>query len=124
MNTPYDQFPDLEVVALREKLQQLEVKLAQAQAVLRDHDLLDHKANISDEELIITKQIGKLRELSDKNIPLQLEDIKILEILVKTLLAIRGKAVPVEKDKKKDAKPDIAKLLKIAGDKKFERDDV
>lgn len=111
----FDTFPDLEVLSLRRKVQELEAKLEQAQAVLREHDLLDAKANISDEEIITTKQIAKLRELSDKNIPFQLEDVKVLEILVKTLLSIRGKSVPVEqKTRKKEAAPDIAKLLKIA----------
>lgn len=112
--TPYDEFPDLEVLALRKQVKELELKLAQAQAVLREHDLLDVKAVISDEESICTAQIAKYKELSDKNIPFQLEDVKNFEILVKTLLAIRGKSVPVEKPKKKEEKPDIAKLLKIA----------
>lgn len=124
-NPPYSEFPDLEVVSLRRRVQELELQLAQAQAVLRENDLLDAKAApISDEEAIALKQISQLKELSDKGIPLQLEDIKVFEILVKCLLAIRGKA-PVDdgtKKKKKEEKPDIAKLLKIAGDKNFERD--
>lgn len=115
MNTPYDDFPDLEVVSLRKQVKELESKLAQAQAVLRENDLLDAKsAIISDEEVIVTAQIAKLRELSDKNIPFQIEDVKVLEILVKCLLAIRGKTVVEEKPKKKEAKPDVSKLLRIA----------
>lgn len=117
-----DNFPDLEVLSLRKKVQELEQKLNQAQAVLRENDLLDAKTNISDEEAIAIKQIAQIKELSDKGIPLQLEDIKTFEILVKTLLAIRGKSIPAEKPKKKEEKPDIAKLLSIAGNKNFERD--
>lgn len=124
MSTPYDELPDLEVVSLRRLVKELEAKLAQAQAVLRENDLLDAtNAPVSDEESVAVKQIALIKELSDKGIPLQLEDIKQFEILVKTLLAIRGKSIPEEK-KKKEEKPDIAKLLKIAGDKRFNgRDD-
>ena len=118
----FDTFPDLEVLSLRRKVQELEAKLEQAQAVLREHDLLDAKANISDEEAICVAQIAKYRELSDKKIPFQMEDTKNFEILVKCLLAIRGKTITEPKSKKKEDKPDIAKLLKIAGDKSFERD--
>lgn len=120
----YSQFPDLEIVELRKRVRELEQKLAEAQAILRENDLLDVKANISDEEAIITKQISKFRELSDKNIPFQNDDFKNLDILVKALLAIRGKSIaPVaEKKKKKEEKPDVAKLLAIAGEKSFDRD--
>lgn len=112
----YEIFPDLEIIELRKRVRELEQQLAQAQAVLRENDLLDVKANISDEEAIITKQIAKFRELSDKDIPFQNDDFKNLDILVKALLAIRGKTLaPVaEKKKKKEEKPDIGKLLKIA----------
>ncbi len=116
MKTPYDEIPDLEVVSLRKRVQELEKKLGQAQAVLRDNDLLDEQlTHISDEEVIVIAQIAKLRELSDKDIPFQLEDVKVLEILVKCLLSIRGKSVPVEGGKKKKSENvDVAKLLKIA----------
>lgn len=124
MSSPYNEntFPDLEVLSLRKKVQELEQKLAQAEAVLRENDLLDAKSHISNEEAIAIKQIALIKELSDKGVPLQLEDIKQFEILVKTLLAIRGKAIPEDKPKKKTAEPDIAKLLSIAGNKNFERD--
>lgn len=116
-NTPYDEtFPDLEVLSLRKKVQELEQKLNQAQAVLRENDLLDAKSHVSNEEAIAIKQISLIKELSDKGVPLQLEDIKQFEILVKTLLAIRGKAIPDDKAKKKVEKPDIAKLLKFVED--------
>lgn len=116
MSANYDDesFPDLEVVRLRRRIQELEQSLANAQSVLREHDLLDAKSHVSDEEEITTKQISKLRELSDKGVPFQIEDVKVLEILVKTLLSIRGKAMPIEKPKKKEEKVDIGKLLKIA----------
>jgi hypothetical protein len=112
----YSQFPDLEVIDLRKRVRELEQQLELARAVLREHDLLDAKAVISDEEAIITKQISKFRELSDKNIPFQNDDFKNLDILVKALLAIRGKAAPPveKKPKKKEEKADVAKLLRIA----------
>jgi hypothetical protein len=115
MSNPYETFPDLEIIELRKRVRELEQQLAQAQAVLRENDLLDEKVSISEEEQIITRQISKFKELSDKNIPFQNDDYKNLDILIKALLAIRGKAVPVVKEKKKKKeKPDLAKLLKIA----------
>lgn len=111
----YDEnFPDLEVVALRKRLRELEQRLSEAHAVLRDNDLLDAKSTISDEESVCVAQIAKYKELSDKNIPFQPDDVKLFEILVKTLLSIRGKTVVEPKAKKKEEKPDVAKLLKIA----------
>jgi hypothetical protein len=120
----YTEFPDLEIVELRKRIRELESSLSQAQAVLRENDLLDAKAIISDEESICIRQIAKFKELSDKNIPFQDQDFKNLETLVKTLLAIRGKTIvaPADKKKKKEEKPDVAKLLAIAGNKNFERD--
>lgn len=121
--TPYDEIPDLEIVTLRKRIQELESRLSQAQAVLRENDLLDEKSYVSAEEGICISQIAKYEELDQKNIPFQLEDVKTFEILVKCLLAIRGKSAPVEA-KKKETKVDIQNLLKIAGNKKFTgRDD-
>jgi VIT1/CCC1 family predicted Fe2+/Mn2+ transporter len=118
-----EKFPDLEILSLRKKIKELEQQLSQAQSVLREYDLLDAKSHISDEEIVLTRQISKMRELSDKNVPFTLEDVKVLEILVKTLLAVRGKA-PVEekRSKKKEEKPDVAKLLKIVEDGKKAND--
>lgn len=115
-SNPYESFPDLEILELRKRVRELEAALAQAQAVLRENGLEDAKVTISEEEQIITRQISKFKELSDKNIPFQNDDFKNLDILVKALLAIRGKqAAPVtEKKKKKEEKPDVAKLLQIA----------
>lgn len=119
MSTPYDDFPDLEVVALRKQIKELESKLTQAQAVLRENDLLDAKSHISPEESIIVSQIGKLKELDDKNIPFQIEDVKVLEILVKCLIAVRAKSPIVDdKKKKKEEKVDVAKLLKFVEESK------
>ncbi len=111
---PYAEFPDLEVVDLRKQVKELESKLAQAQSILREHDLLDAKSHTSAEEEICIAQISKYKELSDKNIPFQLEDVKTFEILVKCLLAIRGKSIPTEKPKKKENPIDVARLLQIA----------
>jgi hypothetical protein len=122
---PYESFPDLEILELRKRVRELEAKLTAAQAVLRENDLLDAKSNISDEEQIALKLISKFKELVDKSIPFQNDDYKNFDTTVKALLAIRGKTViaPVEKKKKKEEKPDVAKLLAIAGNKKFDERD-
>lgn len=118
----YKTYPDLEIIELRKRVRELEQQLAQAQAVLRENGLEEAKSIVSDEESILIRQIAKFKELSDKNIPFQNDDYKNLDILIKALLAIRGKQiVPVtEKKKKKEEKPDVAKLLAIAGNKKFD----
>ncbi|MBW3545205.1 MAG: hypothetical protein KY428_06330 [Bacteroidetes bacterium] len=115
-DNPYESFPDLEIIELRKKVRELESSLAQAQAILRENDLLDAKATISDEEQIALRLISKFKELTDKNIPWENDDYKNYDITVKALLAIRGKSVPdpSKKPKKKEEAPDITKLLKIA----------
>lgn len=112
-----DNFPevaDLEVLELRKKVKELEQKLSQYERQLKEAGLLERTSKVSDEEQICIDQIAQLRELSDKKVPFQTEDVKNLEVLVKTLQMARGKA-PVEekKAKKKEDKPDIGKLLKI-----------
>ena len=121
---PYEKFPDLEIIELRKRVRELEASLAEAKAVLRDNGLEEAKSVVSDEEAVCIRQIAKYKELSDKNVPFQPDDVKMFETLVKTLLAIRGKVIaPVqEKKKKKEEKPELEKLLSIVGDKKFERD--
>lgn len=115
----FPEIEDLEILKLRKELQELKAKYAEAEQILKDNGLLDKVSTESDEIRVCKTQIAKLAEISDKGIPFQLEDIKVLEILVKTLMLAKGK-LPVEtkeKPKKKEEKPDIAKLLSIAGEK-------
>lgn len=125
MSNPYESFPDLEILELRKRVRELESQLAQAQAVLRENDLLDEKVSISAEEQVCIAQIAKFKELTDNKIPFQPDDVKMFETFVKTLLSIRGKPVPTSttKKKKKEDKPDVAKLLAIAGEKSFDERD-
>jgi hypothetical protein len=78
---------------------------------LKENDLLDEVSQVSDTEAICTNEIAKLKVASDNGI-LTLEDVKILDLLVKNLLAIKGKSVPEEKKGKKGIKP-VAELLSI-----------
>ena len=104
---------DLEVLALRKKVSELELQLGQYERILKDNDLLDSPPRITDAELICVSEIAKLKILSDKGM-FGADEAKILDTLVKNLLLVQGKAPIEEKKKKKQDKPDIAKLLKIA----------
>jgi hypothetical protein len=108
MNFP--EIDNMELSRLKKKVAELEIELAKAQEVLKDNDLMDEVAKISDTEAICTNEIAKLRIASDNGI-LTFEDVKILDLLVKNLLAIQGKA-PEEKNKKK-GKASVAELLSI-----------
>jgi hypothetical protein len=112
-----DKFPELSDLAetkLRKENLELRTKLQTYEKLLQENGLLERLSQISDSETICHQQIGKLRELSDKGIPFQLEEIKQLEILVKTLLMAQGKAPVVEAPKKKTEKANVATLLQIA----------
>jgi hypothetical protein len=112
----YPELQNLEITKLRRKILDLEVEVRKCREILQENDLLDEVDNssISNEEAICLEQIKMLKELSDKA-PLTLEDVKILDLLVKNLLAIRGKA-PIDDSGKKKKKPEVnvADLLKIA----------
>lgn len=108
--------PDLEVVRLRQENAALRKQLEVAQDVLRENGLEDVlPQQVEPAELICIKQIGLLQQLSDKGLPFATEDVRNLEILVKTLLTIRGKASVEAKETKSKKKPDakIADLLAI-----------
>jgi hypothetical protein len=111
-----DILPDFEVVRLRQENASLRKQLEAAQQVLVENGLDEVGPKpVEPAELICIKQIGLLQQLSDKGLPFATEDIKNLEVLVKTLLAIRGKA-PVESEsasKKKKPEAKIADLLSI-----------
>ena len=108
--------PDFEVVRLRGEVAALKRQLDEANSVLEENGLTEAKPKeVTPHEKICHQQIAKLAELSNKGLPFAIEDIKSLEILVKTLLAIQGKSVPVDEKKplkKKDA-PKVADLLAI-----------
>lgn len=120
------EIPDLEVLRLRQEVLQLRNQLEEAQKILEENGLQEVGPRfVEPSEVVCVTQIDLLKQISDKKIPFTNEDIKNLEILVKTLLAIRGKslvAVDDGKKKKKNESPDIAKLLSIAGAKNFERE--
>lgn len=123
MSTKYDAdvtdkellLPDLEVLRLRTEIAELRVKLADAQRILAENDLLDEMPKqIAQEERIALQQIDILAQLSDKGMPFANEDVKNFEVLVKTLLAIRGRSMPEEKEKKKKGTaPKVAELINI-----------
>jgi hypothetical protein len=109
-----DNYPEVasaEVERLKKKVAELEIELAKAHSILRDNDLEEETANISDAEVICVNEIHKLKVASDHGI-LTLEDVKVLDLLVKNLLAIRGKPIEEKKDKKKGTKS-VAELLSI-----------
>lgn len=109
MNFP--EIDNLEISKLKKKISELEIELAKAQEILKENDLLDEVAKVSDTEAICTNEIAKLKIASDRGI-LTLEDVKILDLLVKNLLAIKGKAPEEEVKKKKGAKT-VGELLSI-----------
>lgn len=107
----YPELDNIEIERLRKKIVELELELSKARSLLQDNDLYESLPTTSDEEVICVNEIHKLRIASDNGI-LTLEDVKILDLLVKNLLAIRGKPVEEKKDKKKGAKS-VAELLSI-----------
>jgi len=107
----YHQLDNLEIEKLRKRVAELELELSKAHSLLQDNDLFEDLPAICDEEVICVSEIHKLRIASDNGI-LTLEDVKILDLLVKNLLAIRGKPVEEKKEKKKGAKS-VAELLSI-----------
>jgi len=111
---------DIVETKLRKENLELRTKLQSYERLLQENGLLEKLSSMSDEESILVSQIAKLKEIDDKGIPFMIEDIKCLEILVKTLQIARGKALPVEMKKpKKDGSPEhVANLLQIAGIKK------
>ena len=107
-------FPEidrLEISKLKKRVAELEIELTKAQEVLKDNDLLDEVLKVSDTEAICTNEIAKLKIASDNGI-LTLEDVKILDLLVKNLLAIKGKT-PIEDKGKKKGPQSVAELLSI-----------
>lgn len=113
-----DKFPELdslELSSLRKKLLELKSKIDKYESVLKENDLLDSVPTASDAELICVRELQRYNELSAKNIPLSMEDVKIIDLLNKNLLLCKGKVpVVVEKKTKKEEKQDVATLLKIA----------
>ena len=115
----YPELSEIEVADLKKKIFELEAKVKKYEEILEDNDLLEEPKTLSIEELICLNEIDKLKIVSDKGC-FTLEDTKIFDLLVKNLLAIRGKA-PVKEDNKKKVKGpvQVADLLKIVnGDKK------
>lgn len=117
----FPEVDELDTIKLRKENLELRTKLQTYEKLLQENGLLERVSQISDSESICHQQIAKLRELSDKGIPFQIEETKQFEILVKTLAIAQGKVPVAEAPKKKPAeKTDVAKLLQLAGEKKFE----
>lgn len=123
MVTNYDdpemeaKLPDLEVLRLRTEVATLKKQLEEVNQILVENDLAEAKPKaISSEERVCLEQIELLAQLSGKGMPYATEDFKNLEIVVKTLLAIRGKSAPASSEDKKPKKKEqasIADLLSI-----------
>lgn len=111
-----EQTTDLELLRTRKELTELKAKLERYESILKDNDLLDSAPTVSDAELICTSQLAKYQKVTANGGVLSLEEVKIVDLLVKNLLLARGKTVPVEKEKKgkKDKQEDVAALLKLA----------
>jgi len=116
MSDIYPEILATELEQAKKENSELKAKLAAAEELLEEHGIAEKK-HVPDEIRVLTTQIAKLAELNDKGVPFDLETVKILEILVKTLAVARGKPTPPDDNKpKKKAKtePDVGKLLKLA----------
>ena len=111
-------YPEVELELLRKRLKEVELQNIKYKTILEDNDLLDGVSTVSDAEAICIKEIGLLRELSEKGAGLSLEDLKLFDILHKNLLLASGKEVPKEDKNKKSGPKEVADLLKIVQDKK------
>jgi hypothetical protein len=110
-------FPDLELDRLRKALVECKSQIEKYESILRDNDLLDSIPTVSDAEFVCRNQIAKYRLAVEKGAVLELNEVKVLDLLVKNLLLAQGKASPVVEKKVSNEKPDVAKLLKLASTK-------
>lgn len=113
----FPEIPDLELEKLRKENSDLRERLVRAEELLKKNNLLEGMPTVSDAEQIAIDQISRLKRISDSGLTFDMETVKIFEIVVKTLMLARGKAPVEEKKTKKEAVPDIGKLLKIAESK-------
>ena len=113
----YVDIDNLEIKQLKKKISELEIELTKAKKILKDNELSDETSLISDEELICINEIHKLRIASDNGI-LTFEDVKVLDLLVKNLMVIRGKPFLEEKKVSKKGTKSVAELLSIVDSKK------
>lgn len=114
------EFPDLELERLKRDLAECKAKLEKYEVILKDNDLLESIPEISDTEFVCRNQIAKYRLAVEKGAILELNEVKVLDLLVKNLLLAQGKAAPVAEKKKEEGKADIGKLLALAGGKNDE----
>lgn len=107
---------DLALLKARKEIIELKAVLQQYEGILRENDLLEEAPKtVSDAEGICIRELARYNELSQKGAGLTLEDVKIVDLLVKNLLLAQGKRpVEVEKKTKKEEKADVATLLKLA----------
>lgn len=117
----YPEITELDKESLKKRIIELEATIRHYETILEENDLLDSPKKISTEEYICISEIEKLKIVSDKG-ALMLEDVKVLDLLVKNLLAIRGKIAPEPKNKKKSGPTPVAELLKIVEKSKIENE--
>jgi hypothetical protein len=110
----YPELDSLEIERLKKKVAELEIELTKARSILEDNDLLEELPTISDTEALCVNEIHKLRVASDNGI-LTLEDVKILDLLVKNLMIAKDKSTPEVKGSKKKGTKTVAELLSIVG---------
>lgn len=106
-----NQFPDLEMLELRQRVKELEGDILQLKSIGAGQGV----KTTSDSELICAQGIRAILEMQKKNGGyIDLEHTKILDLLHKNLLQAQGKQ-PVEEKKKKD-RIEPAKLLQMIKD--------
>jgi hypothetical protein len=108
----YPELDNLEIERLKKRVSELEIELAKARSILEENDLADELPTISDAEAICINEIHKLRVASDNGI-LTLEDVKVLDILVKCTLSLKNKQPITESKSIKKGKKSVAELLSI-----------
>jgi hypothetical protein len=103
---------DLEVLELRKKVKALELENAKFKALLTEHRILDGVQAVSDAQVICVSGLIALKEMQKQSGGyLDLEQVKVLDVLHRNLLLAQGK--PAGEEKKKPKKEDVATLLSI-----------
>ena len=114
----FPEIDQLELERVKRELAEAKSRIEKYEQILQEHDLLEVVPSVSDSEIICINQIEKYRKACQDGAVLTLEEVKIVEIMIRSLILVRGKSIPEDKKKgKKEEKIDVAKLLQIAGGK-------
>lgn len=103
-------YPEVNVALLNKRIQELEIQNAKYKKLLVDNEVIEEDVQINEVEIICVSEIKKLKDLSEGR-GLDLNDVKMLDILHKNLLQARGSYK--EDSKKKTGPKDVAELLRI-----------